>query len=616
MPGAPRVGKTAAIILGASEWPKSTFKPAESFSRSAADFQAYLQDPAGCALSAENVLSLFDSEAHPGQQMSAIRDFLEKHDADGSPLTDLILYYVGHGGFTEAGADYFLALRTTTKDMEGVSSLRIADLARVLKRWSRRARRYLILDCCFAGEASRVFLSGTLQVATRKVTSELPESGTALLCASSSQDPALALPGEEHTMFSGALLEVLRKGVASDLERLSMEDIGHEIESYLRKRYRDAAVQPEVHCPDQKRGIVAKVALFPNPGYRPPAIEPDPVPPPDPRPPKPRWWHIAAILVGASAAGVGIVFLLLRPTPTSPRPPLATVKFGYVDKRGVSIDSVAQHVAVANDGTSAALDSKHVHLLRPDGTRSVFATQPSTNAYISLDISDGGNLVAAGGDDGSYLIWDTLTGKVKVRGKLPEGHTFWIRFTGPDSIVAASRFYFVRDSVRPDPDNPAHPVHVPGERESRVGDIGTSAQIMALLGSEDTVSIREFSGRKVAVLQGQRLDWSAVVFSPDENTLWLGDKSGSMRRWDWRRGAAATEPCRIPGGGKIIGFWTLINGHVAARENQGLISCQPLELPGVPAGKFVTAAVSPNQKYFVVSDSSGNIEILTYEKLE
>jgi hypothetical protein len=135
-------------------------------------------------------------------------------------------------------------------------------------------RRFLIFDCCFAAQAYQEFQSpGPAEAARVKTLEDFPKKGTALLCASSAQDVALAPRGEQYTMFSGALLEVLRAGDPTLESNLTLEQLGERVRVAIREKYPDEAVRPEVKSPDEREGDVAKIPLFPNPALRPRQID-------------------------------------------------------------------------------------------------------------------------------------------------------------------------------------------------------------------------------------------------------------------------------------------------------------------------------------------------------
>lgn len=262
---------TLAIILGASAWPKwEALGAHEAFRKSAEDFEGYLLDEFG--LPEANLSNFFDAELGPNELDEAIDDFLATRkaelEASGTPATDLLVFYTGHGNFQLGNDDFFLALRNSRKGRPDVSALRMTSLAATLKEQARHLRRFLILDCCFAAAAGRYLQSGAaveaVAVQTMDAFKEMPKKGTALLCSSSAKTPSEIAPDGAYTMFSEALLHALKTGHAGEDQWLSISSLAWLIRGYLKERYQDAAVRPEVHSPDQGEGDIGLLPLFPN----------------------------------------------------------------------------------------------------------------------------------------------------------------------------------------------------------------------------------------------------------------------------------------------------------------------------------------------------------------
>src|SRR5262249_54819883 len=150
----------------------------------------------GLGLATESILDLFDTDLSGDDIDAKISHFLIERQshlrAKNGPPTDLLFYYVGHGGFSSGGHDYYLAIRRTRELSQAASSVRITDLATTLKRDAGNLRRYLIFDCCFAAAAFSQFQTGNVTQGIREKTmSEFALSGTALFCAASKQDFAI-----------------------------------------------------------------------------------------------------------------------------------------------------------------------------------------------------------------------------------------------------------------------------------------------------------------------------------------------------------------------------------------------------------------------------------------
>ena len=272
--------RTLAIFLGAHTFPKSpNLLQGRFFFTSAADVMEYMIDPKGLRLSRENLLWLFDDNRSAPDQLVEIADFLTKRrleleSASPEPI-DLFIYYVGHGSFTRGGDQAFcLALRGTNAINEGATSMRVGELATVVKDNATFMKRYLIFDCCFAGSAARDFQSGALTAAKVQLMKEFPGRGTALMCASNANEPARSPEGQPRTMFSSALIHALRTGHGAFGPDLSFYELGDIATDYLRSAFPKDFVRPEVHSPDQSQGDIAKLPLFPNPAYAPPGRVP------------------------------------------------------------------------------------------------------------------------------------------------------------------------------------------------------------------------------------------------------------------------------------------------------------------------------------------------------
>jgi Caspase domain len=261
-----------ALLLGASVFSRSPkLAKGRAFYNSAADFRDYLTDLDGLALQDENILWLFDDSRSPSDQLQDIAGFLENRTAllknAGRPPQDLIVYYVGHGLFSGPEQTYCLAIRTTDDRNEGVTSIRVNDLAAIIKSHARFLRKFLILDCCFSAAAYREFQSGPLQAGRVRLLHELPQKGTALLCSASSQDVSIAPEGLTRTMFSDALMRSLHEGHHALGPQLSLSEVGDLVKSELKEAYPGRWVRPEVHSPDQREGDIAHINVFPNPAF-------------------------------------------------------------------------------------------------------------------------------------------------------------------------------------------------------------------------------------------------------------------------------------------------------------------------------------------------------------
>lgn len=257
--------KTIGIILGASRFPKSSnFSGSDCFKNSALNFHDYLFEHL-IGGDRSQLLNLFDSPLPLTAQLTTISEFLERIPKEDGSSINVILYYVGHGSVTSIGDNYFLAIRDSDKNNEYHSSLPMDSLAEILNKWAGTMRKYIILDCCFAGSAVSLFQSEDSTVFFKAAMNELPSKGTSLLCASSKWEPAKYKNGSKYTMFYEALEQVLQNGDSSlELDRISFREIGKLTRSVIEELNRNDAIKPELHVPNQKDGDISEIKLFPN----------------------------------------------------------------------------------------------------------------------------------------------------------------------------------------------------------------------------------------------------------------------------------------------------------------------------------------------------------------
>ncbi len=275
----PSASTTLVILLGASAWPNSPgFQASRAFLHAAQGFRNYLLDPRGFGVATANLLDQFDAQTSSSDQLELLGSFLEERTqalkTAKQAVRDVLVYFVGHGGFAGPSADFYLLLRRTNASSLRASGMAIDALAEVLREKARQMRRYLFLDCCFAAAAFRAFQGGPDQTAITKTldafavqarSSGFPRRGTVLLCSSDQKSPSLLLPDESCTMFSYALLDVLKNGDIHRQRQLSLRDIKELAEDRLATLPEKNAPRPGLHSPDQSEGDVADVPFFRNP---------------------------------------------------------------------------------------------------------------------------------------------------------------------------------------------------------------------------------------------------------------------------------------------------------------------------------------------------------------
>jgi hypothetical protein len=273
---------TLAIILGSQDWSRAGLDKAPSFRRSAAYFHKYLlmPPPDGLGLEPDLVLNLFDDPTPAGEQLTRIREAVEallpERSAAGKPVEDILIYYVGHGS-CNASKHLHLLVRDSRSGLEEDSSIGAPALARLLKKVAAKQRRVLVLDCCFSEAAANAVgamrpvdqLNETVAEAAvndlRRENDE-PEFGTLLFCSSPRSKVSIGIPTAERTLFTGALLEVLREGMTRKVEMLSFSDLLEGVFAKMKGKYGEdpPPPRPALHQPDQRCGDMLALPAFPN----------------------------------------------------------------------------------------------------------------------------------------------------------------------------------------------------------------------------------------------------------------------------------------------------------------------------------------------------------------
>ncbi|MGO9485181.1 MAG: caspase family protein [Rhodomicrobium sp.] len=259
-PAASKPATLGVVLLGASEFPYMQNLDNAAFKRSAQLFKS-LFDPKNLTFKNTAVLDLFDAEMAPHELTQSIMDFIDKHSLT---MKDIVFYYCGHGDYLP-GQIFYLTLRTTKNAQKATTGLKPFDLRQDLDTRFADKRVYLIFDCCYASAASGIFMSGEADHGVRERIAEgFPAYGTALFAAAPRDMAALAPEGEEFTMFTGALADVIRDGAPGQEERLSLQDLKGAVRHRIFQRFGVTAVNPELHVPRQKAGDISTLPLFLN----------------------------------------------------------------------------------------------------------------------------------------------------------------------------------------------------------------------------------------------------------------------------------------------------------------------------------------------------------------
>jgi biotin carboxyl carrier protein len=179
-----------------------------------------------------------------------VADFAEE------AIDSLLFYYVGHGIVSNNG-ELYLATSTTDARPFGrleSSAVRYATLRDSIKE-SPASSKVVILDTCFSGRATDG-LSHSEVAAVDLADIE----GVCVIAAAARDGLALAPTGEEHTAFSGALIRILKNGIAGRSSELTIGDLYNELRIALPRRN---CPKPQVRCSgDCNKLTIARNMIF------------------------------------------------------------------------------------------------------------------------------------------------------------------------------------------------------------------------------------------------------------------------------------------------------------------------------------------------------------------
>jgi Caspase domain len=380
------------MLFGAQAFPNAPLTAHAAFERAAQDFAAYARDELGA-----EVHSFFGSAAPWQEQLDGLREVTSRGGHD-----TLLIYYVGHGLFTRAGGreSYGLAVAATRAGIEYRTSLPTDVLAEEIRACPCK-QRIVILDACFAAAAVSHFQSSSYARRLRPTFESV--AGVAVLAAASKDDVARVADDGGYTMFTGALLEVLREGDNSCASpKLSLSQVAMLVQERLGAK---GGARPELHVPNQRGGRVDEAPLFPN---RNPATgneaprEQRPLAANRSRPP--RSWRRQLASSATMAVVAGVVGLLSQEWGASLRtsrgdgapPPLPeTTDTGPVPPPPVVLSPPT------SEGAGARAGSRDVSNLRTccAALRSGAATMPPPNNTNSLKAADYCDVAAASGQE-------------------------------------------------------------------------------------------------------------------------------------------------------------------------------------------------------------------------
>lgn len=265
------------VLIGSTKFERHPAFSSPAFGASTrAMLNWFTGEASGYMVKRDDVLSLFGSKSSWVEQEVQLTDWLTKQQATVPAPSDLIVYYVGHGGFHEGTKNYYLAIRASRADNPYFTSLMMESFWLTLRNAARRIRRHVIIDSCFAAAAVRALQSPLDDVVASKlrmlqntdVGKLTPSRGTTVLCSSAEDEPSSAAGTGGRTQFTDSLLRALTSGSPEAGPRLSLAEVRELVVEVVQERYSDEAVIPQIHEGKQRGRALSLAPLFHNAAWR------------------------------------------------------------------------------------------------------------------------------------------------------------------------------------------------------------------------------------------------------------------------------------------------------------------------------------------------------------
>ncbi|MFD0686051.1 caspase family protein [Actinomadura fibrosa] len=218
----PDPDRSRLVLIGTTHYADERLPDLPAVERSLADLARVFTDPQKGIVPAGNCTTIVDE--------GDIRRLGRTLRSSMSQAEDLLLvYYAGHGLVGGKRHELYLALPDSEWDSPEFSALEYEKLRSAILD-SPASNKVVILDCCFSGRV----LADLMSDSATSVLGQIDVHGTYVLTSAQRDQVALALPGEEHTAFTGRLLNLLETGIEDGGEFLTIESVYQRLRLVMR----------------------------------------------------------------------------------------------------------------------------------------------------------------------------------------------------------------------------------------------------------------------------------------------------------------------------------------------------------------------------------------------
>ena len=209
--------KSRMVLIGTSKYADEKLPDLPAIVRTISDLKAALTDPLYGVIAPDHCIELVDE--------GDIRLLGRRLTSAARQADDLLLvYYAGHGLVGGRRHELYLGLPDSEWAGPEFNSLEY-DKMRSAVLESPAAAKIIVLDCCFSGRV----VTDTMADPVTEIVGQMEVDGTYVLASAQRDQVALIIPGEDHTAFTGRLLQLMAEGIPGRPEFLTIDDLYHEL---------------------------------------------------------------------------------------------------------------------------------------------------------------------------------------------------------------------------------------------------------------------------------------------------------------------------------------------------------------------------------------------------
>ncbi|MFF4020249.1 esterase-like activity of phytase family protein [Streptomyces sp. NPDC001843] len=206
----------------------------------------------------------------------------------------LLVYYAGHG--FRRDQQLLLTLPTSVEGRPETTT-RADDVRGAIAGTGAAQRRVLILDCCFSGQMLTEMADGHRQDVEAAMRTLHDVEGAYTMTSGTRDRPSHAPDPERCTLFTGALVDVMRQGLPDGPEMLGLHDLFKEVKKRIVAHRPELPQEPQ----DEDHNGVGGLPFVRNVAVLPPRETPPPPPPPPTR-----WQRIRTPVLSLTAGALGL----------------------------------------------------------------------------------------------------------------------------------------------------------------------------------------------------------------------------------------------------------------------------------------------------------------------